>query len=388
MPAYITRTAHYLPFDAVGNDEMESVLGMVANKASRARALVLRSNGIKSRHYAIDRATGLAAMNNAQLTTRAIQNLGLSEKGDAKIDVKIDVLAAGTSTPDQLMPSHAVMVHGNLAWPRLEVVSCAGICLSGIAALKHAWLSVASGGAQRAVACASELVSPMMRARHFEAEVQHQVQALEKRPEIAFEKDFLRWMLSDGAGALLLENQPNPDSLSLRINWISLSSAAHELPACMYAGADRNDHSGQSTDLQGWLSFTPEQQQARSVFAIKQDVKLLNANIVRATLTEPLAALVKKHNLKADDIDWFLPHFSSMYFSEPVFESLQSIGLPIPRERWFTNLTSKGNTGAAAPYIMLDELFQSGRIQRGHKILMFIPESGRFSSGFVYMEAC
>ena len=384
MPVYITRTAHYLPFDPVGNDEMESVLGMVTNKASRARALVLRSNGIKSRHYAIDRATGLAAMNNAQLTTRAIQNLGLTEKeGD-----RVDVLAAGTSTPDQLMPSHAVMVHGTLAWPRLEVVSCAGSCLSGIAALKHAWLSVASGGAQRAVACASELVSPMMRARHFEAEVQHQLQALEKRPEIAFEKDFLRWMLSDGAGALLLENQPNPDSVSLRIDWISLSSAAHELPACMYAGADRNDHSGQSTDLQGWLSFTPEQQQARSVFAIKQDVKLLNANIVRATLTEPLEALVKKHNLKADDIDWFLPHFSSMYFSEPVFESLQSIGLPIPRERWFTNLTSKGNTGAAAPYIMLDELFQSGRIQRGHKILMFIPESGRFSSGFVYMEAC
>jgi len=183
----------------------------------------------------------------------------------------------------------------------------------------------------------------------------------------------------------LLENQPPPDSVSLRIDWISLSSAAHELPACMYAGADRSE---QSTDLQGWLSFTPEQQQARSVFAIKQDVKLLNANIVRATLTEPLEALVKKHNLKADDIDWFLPHFSSMYFSEPVFESLQSIGLPIPRERWFTNLTSKGNTGAAAPYIMLDELFQSGRIQRGHKILMFIPESGRFSSGFVYMEAC
>ncbi|MBK7503471.1 MAG: beta-ketoacyl-ACP synthase III [Polaromonas sp.] len=384
MPVYITRTAHYLPFDAVGNDEMESVLGKVGNKASRARALVLRSNGIKSRHYAIDRATGLAAMNNAQLTTRAIQNLGLTDKeGD-----RVDVLAAGTSTPDQLMPSHAVMVHGNLAWPRLEVVSCAGICLSGIAALKHAWLSVASGSAQRAVACASELVSPMMRASHFEAELQHQVQALEKRPEIAFEKDFLRWMLSDGAGALLLENQPPPDSVSLRIDWISLSSAAHELPACMYAGADRNDHSGQSTDLQGWLSFSPEQQQARSVFAIKQDVKLLNANIVRATLTEPLEALVKKHNLKADDIDWFLPHFSSMYFSEPVFESLQSIGLPIPRERWFTNLTSKGNTGAAAPYIMLDELFQSGRIQRGHKILMFIPESGRFSSGFVYMEAC
>jgi 3-oxoacyl-[acyl-carrier-protein] synthase-3 len=44
---------------------------------------------------------------------------------------------------------------------------------------------------------------------------------------------------------------------------------------------------------------------------------------------------------------------------------------------------SKGNTGSASPYIMLDELFRSGRIQPGHKLLMFVPESGRFSSGFI-----
>jgi len=62
-------------------------------------------------------------------------------------------------------------------------------------------------------------------------------------------------------------------------------------------------------------------------------------------------------------------------------------GLNIPRENWFTNLTEKGNTGSASPFIMLDELFRSGRIQKGHKLLMYIPESGRFSSGFIFMEA-
>jgi 3-oxoacyl-[acyl-carrier-protein] synthase-3 len=61
--------------------------------------------------------------------------------------------------------------------------------------------------------------------------------------------------------------------------------------------------------------------------------------------------------------------------------------LPIPRERWFSNLTRKGNTGSASPFIMLDELFRSGRIQPGHKLLMFVPESGRFSAGFIHMEA-
>ena len=372
---FLTRTGAFLPFEPVSNDDIESVLGQVGGKPSRARRLVLRSNGIQSRHYAIDRATGEPAMSNAQMTAAAIRALG-ADIGH------VDCLATGTSLPDQLMPNHAVMVHGELGWPRLEAVSCAGICLSGTAALKHAWLSVRAGEAQRAVATGSELASPILLARNFDAEVEHKLQALEERPEIAFEKDFLRWMLSDGAGAVLLETAPR-GPLSLRIDWIELSSAAHELPACMYAGADKND----DQSLRGWLRFSNGDWQAKSVFAVKQDVRLLNENIVRAALREPLAEVIAKRNLRVDEIDWFLPHLSSQFFREPVVQALAEVGLPIPQERWFSNLAQKGNTGSASPYIILDELFRSGRIKPGQKLLMFIPESGRFSSGFVYMEA-
>lgn len=371
---FLTRTGAFLPFAPVGNEEIEDILGRVGGKPSRARRIVLRSNGIQSRHYAIDRATGEPAMSNAQLTAAAIRALG---------DIgKVDCLVTGTSLPDQLMPSHAVMVHGELGWPRLEAVSCAGICLAGTAALKYAWLAVRAGDASRAVVTGSELASPILLARNFDAEIEHKVQALEKRPEIAFEKDFLRWMLSDGAGAVLLETTPR-GALSLRIDWIELSSAAHELPPCMYAGADKNE----DESLRGWLRFPSAELRAKSIFSVKQDVRLLNDNIVRATLSEPLADVIQKRKLQADEIDWFLPHLSSQYFVQPVVEALASVGLPIPRERWFSNLTSKGNTGSASPYITLDELFRSGRIQPGHKLLMFVPESGRFSSGFVYMEA-
>jgi 3-oxoacyl-[acyl-carrier-protein] synthase-3 len=372
---YLTRTAAFLPFAPVGNDEIEDVLGCVGGKPSRARPIVLRSNGIQSRHYAINRSTGEPAMSNAQLTAAAIRGLG---------DIgPVDCLATGTSIPDQLMPNHAVMVHGEMGWPRLEVVSCAGICLAGTAALKHAWLAVRAGEARRAVATGSELASPFLLARHFEAELEHKVQALQARPEIAFEKEFLRWMLSDGAGAVLIENEPR-GPLSLRIRWIELSSAAHELPACMYAGADRI---GDSDTLRGWMNYSAEEWRAASIFAIKQDVRLLNDNIMRATLREPLIALIEKHQLRADDIDWFLPHLSSHYFINAGLKVLAEVGLPIPVERCFSNLTTKGNTGSASPFIMLDELFRSGRIQPGHKLLMFVPESGRFSSGFIYMEA-
>ncbi|HEY0817354.1 MAG TPA: beta-ketoacyl-ACP synthase III [Rhizobacter sp.] len=374
IDVFLTRTGAFLPFAPVSNDEIESVLGMVGGKPSRARRLVLRSNGIQSRHYAIDRATGEPAMTNAQMTANAIRAMG---------DIgRVDTLATGTSLPDQLMPNHAVMVHGELGWPRLEAVSCAGICLSGTAALKHAWLAIRAGEAKRAVATGSELASPIMLARNFDPEVEHKLEQLEERPEIAFEKDFLRWMLSDGAGAVLLEPAPS-GPLSLRIDWIDLSSAAHELPACMYAGADKNADGS----LRGWLRFATSDWQAKSVFAVKQDVRLLNENIVRASLREPLAEVVDKRRLTVAEVDWFLPHMSSAFFAGPVEQALADVGLPVPRERWFTNLTTKGNTGSASPYIMLDELFRSGRIQKGQKLLMFIPESGRFSSGFVHLTA-
>lgn len=374
VDVFLTRTASFLPFEPVGNDEMEAVLGMVGGHPSRARRMILRSNGIQRRHYAVDRATGQLVMTNAQLAAAAVRNLG---------DIgPVDCLATGTSRPDQLMPGHGVMVHGELGWPRLEVLSLAGICVAGAAAFKHAWLAVRAGDAQRAVAVASELASAAMRAGNFEAEAEYKVQELAQRPEIAFEKDFLRWMLSDGAGAVLLEAAPR-GPLSLKVEWVELSSAAHELPACMYSGAEKNADGS----LTGWQHYSARQLGERSVFAVKQDVKLLNENVIRATLTEPLRELVGRHGLTPQGIDWFLPHYSSNFFAEPVAAGLVAAGLDIPRERWFTNLTEKGNTGSASPYIMLDELFRSGRIQKGQTLLMYIPESGRFSSGFIYLKA-
>lgn len=313
-------------------------------------------------------------MSNAQMAARAVERLG---------DVgRVDSLCAATSRPDQLMPGHGVMVHGELGWPRLEVLSMAGICVAGAAAFKHAWLAVRAGDAQRAVAVASELPSLSLRARHFDAEYEHKLNELDGRPEIAFEKDFLRWMLSDGAGAVLLENKPR-GPLCLRVEWVELSSAAHELPACMYSGAEKNA----DDSLAGWERFSMQEWATRSLFSIKQDVRLLNEHVVRATLTEPLRTLIEKRGLRDRRIDWFLPHMSSNYFAEPIAAGLAEVGLDIPRERWFTNLTEKGNTGCASPFIMLDELFHSGRIKTGHTLLIFVPESGRFSSGFIFMEA-
>ncbi len=371
---FITRSAAYLPLAPVSNDAIESVLGQVGGKPSRSRRIVLRSNGIVSRHYALDPASGEPVMTHAQLTASAIRELG--DTG------AVDCLATGTSIADQLLPGHGVMVHGELGWPQLEVVSLAGICLSGAAALKYAFMAVATGSAQRAVATGSELISPLMHARNFEAECAHKTAQLETHPEIAFEKDFLRWMLSDGAGALLLEPQPGP-GLSLRIEWIELFSNAHRMPTCMYAGGDKMADGS----LRGWMRFPVSDWASQSLFAIKQDVRLLNEQIAPMTFIEPMLALRERRGLRAEQIDWFLPHLSSHYFQPTLEKTLDSIDFNIPQSRWFTNLATCGNTGSASPYIMLDALMRSGKIQSGQTLLLYVPESGRFSSGFICLEA-
>ncbi|WP_455206083.1 beta-ketoacyl-ACP synthase III [Kaarinaea lacus] len=375
---FINRISTFLPNEPVSNDEMEDVLGRVNGKPSRARNIVLKRNGIKQRYYAIDKRSGKITHNNAQLTAEAIQ--GLSADG---FDLNsIEFLACGTSTPDQIVPNHAVMVHGELGVPPCEVVATSGICTSGMSAFKYAYLSVLSGNSINAVTTGSEAVSTCLLAKNFVAESEAKLRELEKNPEIGFEKDFLRWMLSDGAGAMWLGNQPNATGLSLKVEWIDLLSFANEAHACMYGGAEKLADGS----LQGWreLSSLTEVLE-NSTFAVKQDVKQLDKYIVPLTVEKGLAIVADKRRLQPNDIDYFLPHFSSEYFRPKLQQGLENIGFTIPQEKWFTNLTTKGNTGAASIYIMLDDLFKSGRLQKGEKILCFVPESGRFSTSFMLL---
>ncbi len=375
---YINNISVALPNSKVSNEQMEDVLGKVGGKRSRAKSIVLRSNGIKSRYYAIDPVTGEQNYTNASLAAEAVRGLFDDENSIENIDC----LVAGTSIPDQVMPGHGVMIHGELKNPPCEVISTSGVCVCGVTALKYAFLNIKAGESSNNVAVASELASAVLRSDNFEAESQYKLDKLDAKPEIAFEKDFLRWMLSDGAGAVLVSDTANKEKLSLKIDWIDILSYADTMEPCMYTGAEKEEGK-----FQGWSRFSEKQRAQRSVMTIKQDVKLLNENIVKVTLEQALSEVAKKRKLNVEEIDYFLPHFSSNYFKEKVHAGLEKIGLPIPYEKWFTNLTEKGNTGSASIFIMLGELFDSGRLKDGQKLLCFIPESGRFSSAFIHLTA-
>ncbi|HZG24100.1 MAG TPA: hypothetical protein VEZ17_05940, partial [Chitinophagaceae bacterium] len=134
---YITRTANFLPNKPVLNDEMEDYLGLINDKPSKARKIVLRNNGIKRRYYAIDK-NGKATHTNAEMTALAVRSLFSDDPGGLQ---SIELLSCGTSSPDQMMPSHGVMVHGFLPESgAIEVVSPSGVCCASMHALKYAYM--------------------------------------------------------------------------------------------------------------------------------------------------------------------------------------------------------------------------------------------------------
>ena len=371
---YITNLSKFLPNKPISNDEMEDYLGLVNNKPSKTRRIILRNNKIKTRYYAIDK-NGNSTHTNAELSVEAIK--GLENESFCLSDMQL--LSGGTTSPDLLLPSHTTVVQNILALNAIEIMSPAGSCNAGMQALKYCYLSVKSGETANAVSFGSEKLSTWMQSKNFKLE-SHSWNDLEEKPILAFEKDFLRWMLSDGAGAALLQNKPNVNALSLQIDWIDFRSYSNELDICMYAGGEIVEGKG----IKPWRDFESSEIMDRSLFSLRQDATLLGKHIVKKG-GEYLSKVVAKRQLDINSIDYFLPHISSEYFRKYMFEDLEERGMNIPLDKWFTNLTRVGNVGAASIYLMLEELINSDRLKNGEKILLMVPESASFSYAFALL---
>lgn len=365
MSAYITGVGAFLPGDPIGNDDLETYLGATKGSA-RIRQRMLEANGIEKRHYALDRH-GATTMLNEELAERAVR-AALQGLGYAARD--IGMLATGTTQGDLPVPGFASMVHARLGGGPMEILSAGGVCCSGIAALRAAEAAVELGRHRLAVAVGSELVSRTLRADRFPG-----------NGTTGFDAEFLRWMLSDGAGAVVVENRPRPDGLSLRIDWSHLVSHADRFPVCMYAGAS----SPESVEAGStWQDLdTPATAQEAGMLNLRQDTGILRSIV--ALGVEEYVGLVRDGRIVADDVDHLLVHYSSEYFRSDIVRLMGEAGLMIPEDRWFTNLGTKGNTGAASIFIMLEEAFNSGRFVPGERILLMVPESGRFSVAFVHL---
>jgi len=353
--AYITGVGAYLPGDPIDNEQLADVFGDGTARGAALRQRALAANGIRTRHYAVD-SDGLTVMLNEELAARAAER-ALADRGLPV--TAVGMLATGTTQGDVLVPGFASMVHGRLGGGPMELLSAAGVCASAMAALKGAVSAVRLGDHPVAVAVGSELVS-----RSFGI-----------APADTLDTNFLRWTLSDGAGAVVVEPRPRPDGLSLRVDWMHLVSHAHKHPVCMSAGLgeDRTPAAGAT-----WLDRRPGC--AVEVPRLRQDMSAL-PDLVDVGIAE-FCSLVRAGRIDPGT-EHILCHYSAEHFRAKLFARLHDAGYPADERQWFTNLHTAGNTGAASIFVMLAEA--RSRMRPGDRVLLIVPESGRFTLAFAHL---
>lgn len=363
---YLHSSAMFLPGEAIDNQAMDSYIAPLNRLSGRIKARILNENGIQSRHYAIN-TEGQTTISHAQMAAQAIRDCLLQGQVDLS---EVGLLSVGSSGGDALMPGFANMIQGELAAPAMQTASLQGVCAAGVAALDYAAHAVQNGNHRHALAVTAEMPSRMFKRSRFAP----------RDYESDFDAHFLRWMLSDGAGALLLGQQARAlqPGLGLQLKWIHQQSFSGDYPVCMQLGlsADRQ---------RSFLDYdSASAAEADGALSLRQDIRLL-PHLFDVCIHE-YVKLVQDGWINSDQIDHFLCHYSSAKFAPVVKDLLDKAGMSIPDHKWYSNLQQRGNTGAASIYIMLHEFLQTHTLQAGQKIFCFVPESGRMTAAYILLE--
>ena len=371
--AFITGAGAVLPGPPVGVDRMEDHLGRIGGRDSLLGRRALRWNGVETRHYALD-TDGRPMSSNAGMCAEAVRG-ALEAAGLGRGDLRF--LATATTQGDYLVPGHAAAVHGELGGGPLEIASFQSVCGSSLMAAKSAWLQVRAGEHEVAAACAGEFSSRWFRPEFYEGTA-----LVDAKGRLRAEADYLRFTLSDGAGAVVMEPRPRPEGLSLKVRFIDLVSLAGRFDPCMWAGAAVEDR---ADPLATWSHAGPAAAHAAGAVALLQDFELLK-RVIRAWVGVYLEK-VDQGRIRPADIDHLLCHYSARSLREEIVGLLEKTAGMIPEEKWFSNLATVGNVGSASIWVMLDAFLKSGRLKRGETVLCVVPESGRAFVGFMLLEA-
>ncbi len=359
MDCYITRTGSFLPGEPIASADIHRYLGRLDGE-EETREKVLAMNGITRRHYAQDQRQR-ATHDVYELAALAAQDC----LGESIPNIRLSLLTAGTTYAPLAAPGIASILHsrlresGHLNHP-LEISSHAGVCTSASAALMGGIRAVQLGDHRAALCVAAEHASEILKSTTIQP-IDDRDEHTNLRESRWFMSIFLRFMLSDGAGAFLLQDQADRDRLSLKVNWMHSMSFAHLAPLCM--------------KLENPTAL------------LSQDLAVLSKHLFPCADKFVKSAL-QTHGDTIDSHQVILPHMSSFFFQRKmeraITANLVNEDRPVP---YWTNLATAGNTGAASIFVMLDEYLRSNELQEGQRLLLFVPESGQFNFVMISLTA-
>jgi 3-oxoacyl-[acyl-carrier-protein] synthase III len=362
VPVRVAGTGSFLPGPPVSNDRVEMALGTLDRAAPRIKNFVenqgpkfLEQSGIALRHFAVDPQTGELTHTHSSLAENAARQ-ALEMAGMKPQDMELIVVACPTY--DHATPPTSTLVQERLNIPNcaeMEIHSnCAGVGKS----VQIAFDALRSGRYRTALVTYSQLSSMYLRGCFLNQEKMDRVHVA------------MRWILADGAGALVLEARPENHVEHEILGTFTESVGPGRQPG-MTAG-------GYAADL---AKTTIPQMYDQAKYHLWQDFAATNRD-AGPLLLDGLCKFTRQLGINSDTVDHYVLSIPTVQFYNSQFDAFIA-RLGITREQGRFRGANTGYCGGASILLHFDEMVRSGELKSGQTAVVHSVESSKWmSAGF------
>ncbi len=361
--AKVTGSGHFLPGDPVLPEDIENYLGSITRAPKklqkwieRTKSLMRQMLDIEYYHYAIDPETREFTEDHVSMAVKAAKKA--LEMADLDPQ-EVDFIGLGSPFAHQLPPL-STRVQDALGIDFCAEVNVHSNCTSPYKAMMVAHDAIRLGRYKKALIVSTSMTSSALRAEYFNQEIMVQEEA------------YLRWFLSDGAGAVVLESSDTrEDGVFLDAAYIE----SHNKPSVM------------GTISPGyWVN--PQTQYENKHHHLFQRMDQITEHVAdhvnkRSMFSSGIERMVNKHNLDLSDLRYFQVNMPSKQVVELVLEECEKY-LGIPQSTLWTKISTMGYPGPPACLICLDRILRDEELKPNESILSFVLEVSKFmQAGFL-----
>jgi len=360
----ITGSGHFLPGNPIPFHEVDNILGEMTDLPVKTAKWLQRMKNIMSElievefyHFAINPNTGEFTEDNismsAKAASKALKNAGLNPSD-------IDFIAYGSAHQDQ-MPTASVRIQEALGIDSCGEMSIHANCTSAYKALLTAYEFIKSGRYKKALVVSSGISSSELRSEYY------------NQPLASKEELLLRYFLSDGAGAIVIEAEENNLKKGLYLENCYMESIGGNKPSAM--GNKRPAY-----------FMNPKEEYEKGYHHLSQ---MLNDNLRElfyedsgSVFFKGLKRMMDKYPFDINKIKFFQINFPSKHISEAIIEECEKLG--IKKETLYTKISMMGYVGPPMVFLCLDKILKEEKLEKDDIILSFVTEVSKFmQAGFV-----
>ncbi|MFQ5430681.1 MAG: 3-oxoacyl-ACP synthase III family protein [Phycisphaerae bacterium] len=318
---------------------------------------MLDRGGVHTRHFAVDPESGDMTYNFSSMAEQAarsaLEMAGIEPQ-------QIDLVLISCPSYDQSTPPTSALLQ-----ERLGIQSCAEMevhsnCTGVGKSVQIAHDAIRTGRYQTVLVTYSQLSSIYLRSCYFNQPKMDKVHAA------------LRWILADGAGALVLQAAANGDNTHQLIDTFVESVGAGR-PAGMTAG-------GAAADLMKAAHQIPELYEVGN-HHLWQDFTAVNENAA-PLLLQGLVNFTERLKIDPSTVDHYVVSIpTTQLYEDHIPAFLDRLG--ITRDKIKFRSDRIGYCGGAATVLHLDEMVREGELKPGDLAIVHAVESSKWmTAGF------